>query len=158
MVIPPLIGLQSGFYPTLKSENEPVVEKTLLTLIHPVWFLPFVGISSPSFSRHTLFRGGSQPPRSPTCRDKTRSNPEPRHQQINTVMDKWPLLCNGKNTACTDSSSLFCRFIDCVAASLLQILYEKWRRHFFPAFAFPGRFLALAYPHLSDCISANIEP
>ena len=54
--------------------------------------------------------------------------------------------------------SVFYRFIDCVAASLLQILYEKWRRHFFPTFAFPGRFLAFTYPHLSDCISANIEP
>ena len=46
LVIPPLIGLQFGFYPTLKSENEPVVEKTLLALIHPVWFLPFVGMAS----------------------------------------------------------------------------------------------------------------
>ena len=28
----------------------------------------------------------------------------------------------------------------------------------FPAFAFPPRFLALAYPHLSDCNSAYTEP
>ena len=75
-----------------------------------------------------------------------------------SVVDNWPLELRREKTLIPIIHPLcfppFYRFRRCFSsANLLQTMAPS----FFPAISPPGRFLALAYPLLSDCSSAYTE-